>query len=172
MTKQKLWRKTPECLSKCGAAENYLCLPSSFWIFKILSTAILQTQTDFRLSLYWLMQLIYKSKFILHSHQLKCLEEIKWLYQAYPDLGWLYGYLHLLLAIGRDASPNYGFIPLFGGGGGRLTIQFSRSLGESGYKGQGRWRECVGNLQVFWREKVKINVQWWTKLSMSFHYVN
>ena len=87
------------------------------------------------------------------------------------DLGWLYGYLHLLLAIGRDASPNYGFIPIFGGGGGgggggcRLTIQFSRSLGESGYKGQGRWRECVGNLQVFlpagrfWREKVKINVQ-------------
>ena len=33
------------------------------------------------------------------------------------DLGWLYGYLHLLLAIGRDASPNYGFIPIFGGGG-------------------------------------------------------
>lgn len=125
MTKQKLWRKTPECLSKCGAAENYLCLPSSFWIFKILSTAILQTQTDFRLSLYWLMQLIYKSKFILHSHQLKCLEETKWLYQAYPDWGWLYGYLHLLLAIGRDASPNYGFIPLFGGGGGQVdyTVQ-------------------------------------------------
>lgn len=164
MTKQKLWRKTPECLSKCGAAENYLRLPSSFCIFKILSTAILQTQTDFRLSLYWLMQLIYKSKFILHPNGLKCLEETRWLHQAYPDLRWLYGCPNLFL--GRDASPNYGFIPIFKGGeGGRLIIQFSRSPGESGYKGQGRWRECVGNLQVvlpagrFWREKVNVNVQ-------------
>lgn len=146
MTKQELWRKTPECLSKCGAAENYLCLPSSFWIFKILSTAILQTQTDFRLSLYWLMQLIYKSKFILHSHQLKCLEETKWLYQAYPDLGWLYGYLHLLLAIGRDASPNYGFIPLFGGGGAGWLYSSAGALVNLGTKvkegGENVWGTC------------------------------
>ena len=38
--------------------------------------------------------------YILHPNGLECLEETRWLHQAYPDLGWLYGYPHLLL--GRD----------------------------------------------------------------------